>query len=389
MSLYQPEIVGNAMPPTLPEIHNVHAPFYAAETQVTLDGATFFTRAADVARDHVNYHGGQAKAERYLETLLRQSLARHNMTEGQFLAAAHVFRTGQHDPAVSDAQLRRAVAVLATSNTLRVNQMYYVSDTAVLAQSKESKVVESFDPVDIRTDDAEDSGGVSSYDVGVRVSAARFTDASRDTATGGAMDCEDGARDAAVHFCLIADPGAGLASPRSRLVTAARSVGSHYRASGVLLSVLSRNLGDSQQQGGQGQDGGGGGGAPDIGSAADRNVEVGAHMATLLIPKRVLRRNVYRALRTRGVHTARVDLGFTPQERESLPPSPLHSGQDLPVALCEGTGILHPLMLARESYEVTHEARVAAAVSAVVDQEAQVRLRTGHSSLEVVRQAFF
>lgn len=383
MSVFEPGIVGNAMPPTPgTKINYVHAPLYVQETQVALGGETFWSRTSDVARDHVDHHGGQAEAERYLEVLLRQSMARHNMSEQEFLDAAAVFgRPGRpSNNKVSDAQLRKAVAVVATAFPMRVNMMRYVSDKAVLARSKRAVVVESFDQVDTRTDDSRDSGGASSYDVGInRTKTVAKTQAAVDEATGGAMDCEDGARDAAVHFALIADPGAGLpdSALRSEVVKSARLVAGHYAGMGVLSSVLSRNLGDSQQQGPNK-------GPPGIGTAADGQVEVGAHMFTLLVPKRVLHANVHRALRAKGVSGARVDLG---EAAQGLPPSPLASGQELPIALCEGTGILHPFMLAQESYAYGHRAKVETAVAAVLEQEGQVRLRTAHSSTEIAEAA--
>lgn len=378
---------GTAIAPTLPEIENVHAPFYVQETPVPLDGATFWSRVPDVARQHVAHHGGQQEAHDYLDVLLRQSLARHNMSKERFLRTGNNFSSRR----VTDSDKLTAVAVIATMCTMRVNMMRYVADKAVLAKSKEAVVVESFDQVDMRTADATDTGGVVSRDIGGGFSfagnvwARGGSDAAgADVAVGGAMDCEDGARDAAVHFSLLSDPGAGIPddSISSSIVRAARNIAQHYRAVGFLSSVLSRNLNDAKTTAPQSDDNGQER-TPPIGSVQDQRVQVGAHMFTLLFPKRVLATSIYRGMDLKRVPRTRLDLG-DPQDPLATP-SPLSRGQELPVALCEGTGMLHPLMLPKEAYASDVNVKLAKAVSSVLEQEAQVRLRTAKTSDELVQ----
>jgi hypothetical protein len=469
--------------PTLPEIYNVHAPFYVQETEIPLDGAAYWSRTPYVAYQHIHHHGGTRQADAYLGTLLSQSLARHNMSAKRFVEAANVFEmahttriTSSVRKQISDAQLNTAVAVVATACTMRVNMMRYVADKVYLSQSKTSTVVESFDQVDLRTDRSNDTGGVHSTSLGGRTASRYFSGQTIDTnssdsdkASGGSMDCEDGGKDAAVHFVLLADSDAGLPTHkiRSDLVHAARKIARHYRAVGVLCSVLSRNLADAR--GGQSsppsqasvspkttaaaatpvwdqlwQDEEGRddtqklkpvsspfgphrqrktsvavpqttpsqatiGAEPieeelghPIGSPQDRRVEVGAHMFTLLIPQRVLQKQIQRGLASKRASDQRVDLGHmrtagaslttdqATKETENLylqmpASSPLSRGRDLPIALCEGTGILHPLMLPAEHYMPIGDLNTRAGVMthAVMDQEAQVRLRTGKTSQEL------
>lgn len=487
LSPFSPEIVGNhALTPDFEELHNVHAPLNVQESGIDLDGATFWSRVPDLAQQHVAHHGGQQEAAEYLDVLLKQSLARHNMTRKSFYAAALRFQhssinkssyrpaepDGSDGTAVSDGQVLRAVSVLATACTMRGNMMRYVADKAVLAQSKETVTVESFDQVDIRTGNQQDSGGVRSWDSNKRhtsavslanlhhlgashlqrrwkskISGSKYRDSverDRNEAVGGAGDCEDLARDAAVHFTLIADNAAGIPDSAIRnypVLAAARQIAHHYRAMGVLSSVLSRNLADAQQSrtsnaGGQSQsfvqptarcrcgsmggvasvgsfvDAASGedqegtsmtsGSTPPIGSVGDRRVQVGAHMFTLLVPKRMLQVAVARAVdharpeSGTSVGFKDIDLGMTPpssvgaadtptQNRyETVPAStPLSRGRGLPVALCEGTGILHPLMLPQEHYATAVQDKLDRATRVVMDQEAQVRMRTAKTSSEL------
>lgn len=402
---------------TLPELRRVHAPLYVQETPIPLDGCKFWLHVPDVARQHVDHHGGTQEANRYLHTLLQQSLARHNMSPQKFVEAARIFdraRRGLGTKGVSDAQIHRAVQVVATASTMRGNAMRYAADRVFLPESKEVTVVESFDQVDIRTGQATDTGGVRSYELPTTATTNVPTaskmdsdkeDDPRDTATGGAEDCEDVGRDAAVHFVLMADPDAGIpdAAVESPLLKAARSVASHYRVVGVLTSVLGRNLSDGTKSGAssgsnsdpiddEDDD------FPTIGSSEDRNVEVGAHMFALMVPQRVLETNVNRALQTKRAGEFRVDLGVldtTPSLAKVSNPhggylqvpkrSPLNRNRELPVALCEGTGILDPLMLAREHYVQGIHAKCAAALTLVLDQEAAVRLRTGKTSSQLAK----
>lgn len=394
--------------PTLPEIHNVHAPLYVQETQIPLDGSSFWARVPDVARQHVHHHGGTREANEYLEVLLKQSLARHNMSESWFTKVGAAF---QGKGRVSDTHIHRAVRVLASACTMRGNAMRYAADKAILSKSKRAVVVESFDQVDIRTGLASDTGGVLSRELhrpATLHAAKRFVnhgDEDRFMATGGSMDCEDAARDAAVHFVLIADPDAGISNAklRSPLLKAARSIAQHYRAVGVLTSVRSRNLADarggsssSEQSNTEREEDT----SPPIGSRRDREVEVGAHMFTLLVPQRVLEGNVHRALKNQGAKDIHVDLGtqsstssgpsgVTMVSRRGYPKipsgSPLLHDRELPVALCEGTGILDPLMLAREHYVQSVQGKADAAMSVVLEQEGEVRMRTGKTSDELAK----
>lgn len=393
--------------PTEREILNVHAPLYVQETEVPLDGSAFWARAPLVAREHLSYAGGATEGERYLEQLLRQAMARHDVTEPEFLQAAAAFDErlepharragppGGHDPydeEAHDAGVHRALAAVGTAMTMRGNMMKYVADKVVLAKTGREVVVESFDQADIRTANARDAGGVRSWDL-LPGGAKRAVDSKRgggeeddrSVASGGAIDCEDGGRDAAVHFAMLADPGAGIPSPRSPLVAGARAMAQHYEAVGVLCSVLSRNLADARG-GAAGSDARGGylaAGAP-IGSPEDERVEVGAHMFLLLLPKTTLRRSMVRALDA----PSRLSRTAPKVDGEPDPPlaSPLASGRELPVLLCEGTGVLHPLMRASEAYAGSQEGREAAALGDVLRQEAYVRLNTGRSSAEIAAE---
>lgn len=388
MSPFDSNVSKVVLKPTLPEIENVHAPFYVQETPVPLDGATFWSRVPDVAKQHVAHHGGHEEANQYLHVLLTQSLARHNMTKQRFLQTAKAFEGQRSSSSSSDAGKLTAVAVMATACTMRVNMMRYVADKAVLAKSKSAVVVESFDQVDLRTAYMEDTGGVVSQDVGTatttvhKISSRPVMADAANAAVGGAMDCEDGARDAAVHFSLLSDPGSGLpdAAITSSVVRAARTIGQHYRAVGFLTSVLSRNLSDATA--GPGDNGNDGTAVPPIGSFRDQQVQVGAHMFTLLIPKRVLVNSIYRAMDSKGVSRRRFDMGEPSQAPIA---SPMSRGKELPVALCEGTGLLHPLMLPKEAYATDVHVKTAKGVAAVLEQEAQLRLRTGKTSDELVQ----
>lgn len=402
------------------EILNVHAPLYVQETEVPLDGATFWSRAPIVAREHVRYAGGATEGERYLEQLLRQSMGRHDVTEAEFLwaaasfdarAAPHARAAGlpggrnEYDDEEHDASVRRALAVVGTAMTMRGNMMKYVSDKVVLAKTGREVVVESFDQADTRTANARDSGGVQSQDLlpagMVAPNPDDDDDDDRNVASGGAIDCEDAGRDAAVHFALLSDPGAGLPDEglTSPLVSGARAMAQHYRAVGALCSVLSRNLADARRTAGDGLPCDDTpspylpAGAP-IGSPEDERVEVGAHMFLLLIPDTTLRQSMARALDapSRLSRTApTVDMpppavGASAAEGLDPHPTPLLSGRDLPVLLCEGTGVLHPLMRASEAYETSQEGRERAALGDVLRQEAYVRLNTGRSSAEIAQR---
>jgi len=445
MSPFNAELVGKrAMRPTLAnEIDNVHAPLYVQETPIGLDGATFFSLTPTEAAAHITgRHEGVESTKAYYETLIRQSLKRHDMSEREFVRAGETFAGGERR--TTDHRLRIAAAAFASALTQRVNMMEYVADKVVLGNAAhEEPIVESFDQVDGRTDQVGDFGGARSRDVVVAPATSRFIGApvsgraDRRVASGGAMDCEDGAKDAAIHFSTLTDPGVlSDAHIGDRpLLVAARRIGQKYRAAAVLTSVLSRNLTDATSKGGVG----GSGRRVKIGSREDMNVKVGAHMFTVLIPEATLKRNISRAMkahqpaRTGGAlpsgqrikrgHSrrigaapslvgassnrpiARVDLGSYGESTafrsgtgaigsrvgssgraERGDKAVLKSGAALPALLCEGTGVLHPLMVPLDGYEDPKNVvgRKIAITRSILGQEAELRMRVGKGSDEVV-----
>jgi hypothetical protein len=436
MALFNPEIVGaKTLRPTLAhEIDNVHAPLYVQETPVGVRGSWFFTATPLEARAHITgRHDGVESAKDYYETLIKQSLRRHDMSRAEFLEAGRIYAGVGDSRArrkLTDHQLRIAGAVLATGLTQRVNMMSYVADKVVLGGgTHEEPVVESFDNVDDRTAMVGDFGGARSRDLGgarTKIGGEFMGRArgERRVASGGAMDCEDGAKDALVHFSTLVDPGVlpdADVSDRPLLV-AARRIGQHYRGVAILSSVLSRNLTDATASMGHGKEA-----EVTIGSRADTRVQVGAHMFAVLIPEETLRRNITSAMkayhpphqpggagrtkigapmRSRGGHAggghaggghthppAKVDLGTptpmaigAPSSAGGAKTTVLGSGDALPALLCEGTGVLHPLMVPWDGYErpADFAGRRAAVTRSLLGQEAELRMRVGQSSDDIV-----
>lgn len=484
MSPFNSKLVGKrAMQPTLPnEIDNVHAPLYVQETPIGLDGATFFSFTPTEAAAHVTgVHQGIENTKTYYETLIQQSLRRHDMSEREFVKAGEAFAGGKRR--LSDHRIRIAAAAFATTLTQRVNMMEYVADKVVLGSgTHQEPIVESFDQVDGRTAQVGDFGGARSKDlvssgpmaggryIGDRASSysssLRKRKPSRNVASGGAMDCEDGAKDAAIHFSTLTDRGV-LADAEIKdrpLLVAARRIGQKYRAVSMLTSVLSRNLSDATQKGSGNTTTGGNNERVTIGSREDMNVKVGAHMFTVLIPESTLKTNIARAMKAHqppsshsrtattgsqkqhslrpttvgsrrigapssmkkkrmqtgdtSVHPiAKVDLGSYGIGSEisiatggnkvesssssssrgmvrigsgvgesSMGKSVLKSGKALPALLCEGTGILHPLMVPWDGYEEPTDivGRKVAITRSMLSQEAELRMRVGKGSDEVV-----
>lgn len=433
--------------PTLPgETERIRAPLNM-QAPLGLEGSSYFWLAPYVAAGHIQgVHGGYENTVKYYKRLIEQSLEEHDMPRSDFMRAGRVFAgeipIGQS--ALNDRAIRKAAQVVATATTMRVVMMAYAADKVGLGGGYrggkgQEPVVESFDTVDFRTGEARDEGGVHSTDIIIAPAAGRLTprigdriadidgdtDGSRELSMGGAMDCEDGARDAFVHFATLADewvlPDAAIAG--EPLLVSARAIARRHRMVSILTSVMSRNLSDAREQAVQESEG-----APKIGSPADRNVQVGAHMVALMLPERTLRQNITRAMKMSHPPAERASLamaaaakvGRSPSVRQVrplakvdigsyLPPVPsvpkqrtAVSGDPIAVArglksiseahewplVCEGTGRLKPAQLPEEGYVHPSDSkgRMEAATISVLEQEAELRLRTGETSDELAQQ---
>ena len=412
MAPFEPTVVGQSLQATLPELKRIHAPIFVNATTRTPRGPAYFMWASYMARQQVMYHGGPEKAMAYYSTLLGYGLERHNMSQAEFIAAGARFAAassgapiaaarakfgGAVNPGgLSDARLRKAVSVLATTCVMRVNMMRYTSDRAVLAQSKQVKAVESFDAVDNRTNQTQDEGGAESLDFGLYPTTATSSGApmrfgirkhhvhsvARSIASGGSMDCEDGAFDGAKVFLNLTDAGSGLPDVSSHaLIKAAREIGYHYTAMAILCSVLSASLAEATGTANSGAsvamtD------TPDIGSLQDRKIVPGAHMWLALLSKAQLAENVGRAFAASpGIGQARkasLDLGFG-----RPPKSPMRSGAHPPPAFAEGTGIINPMMRPEEANEPSLAGKLKVAIGALRISEAHLRLSSAMTSQDV------
>ncbi len=390
----------NPFPAITHKIAQVHAIVFKNEGDpVPMPGYTYWSMIPLVAAEHVRGQDPAAarRVDDYLATLLRQSLARHDMTAAEFVAASHstVFQGGT-DSRVTPRQVRTACAALAGAAGMRgPGFVDYVRDTVPLGgRDHRLPTVESFNDIALRTDDDRDMGGVRSWlmmaaggseSARRRLPVAAVRGPVANTASGGAGDCEDSGHDGAMHFVMWRERGIVPSTEfRHPINEAARTIAQSYRAVGILSSVMHRNLADAKSK-----SSGPSPPPPLIGDPLDEQEEVGAHMFTLLISEKTLRRGVNKALLARKMSEQDVTVDFGthlqgPSANAHVSPEghPIR----LPVLLLEGTGMLDPLPLTAEYYarKGGPVARVRAATRSAMGQEAEVRLRTGITTREVL-----
>lgn len=396
MAPFETMVTGSqGLQPTMPELVRIHAPIWVNETDLAPSGSQYFAKASAIAKAEVtNLPGGTNTAKDFYTVLCKQSLARHNMSESELIACGARFAGDvDADASISDAMLIKAVAVLATTCTQTYTMMRYSSDRAVLAQSKRTVPVESFDNASNRNDQTQDQDGVKSHDLVLQPTAFVTTGAptrfgaslkkkphvARNVASGGGIDCEDGANGAAKRFLNLVDSGSGLPDVSThRLLKPLREIGKHFSAMAILCSVYSASLGEATGNSDASIDNA----MPTIKSQRDREVVPGAHMFLLINAKTVLMKNVGKALAaSAGISQARkasLDLGF-----DRPPKSPLQSGADLPSMVFETTGYINPDMTTAASRETTLKGKVKAAIGALSISEAHLRLVSAMTSEDV------
>jgi hypothetical protein len=176
-----------------------------------------------------------------------------------------------------------------------------------------------------------------------------------------ADDCEGLARLNARTFMGLRDGS----FPDDSLLQAVQSVARMYVGAGTLGSVTSRNIAEAE----------GGGGPIKVESDVDMSAEIGAHMWFSLVPKRLFLQMVGR---TSPSTRDKIQWG----DGSTIGSRPVWESE-LPVMISEGTGMLHPMPLARDAYARGKEAKIRAVNADLLDREAYARVMTDCTLLEL------
>jgi len=329
--------LGKRFEPTQPEVAHLSAPVWLTSAGV-LPGQLYWT----------NIDGMDPWPERMIGDTLSEVLKRHNMTESAFARKTNETIDGEFSD--TNAMLECSV-ILGETVVAPASTIHYLGDIRIIPI------------VHKEGEDMTITGNVQRLSGVRRQSVENFSKDGPDQLSL-SDDCEGSANFEGEMFRSIRDQK--MTQPATK---ALQRLARMYAGAGNLVTVTSANVtqDDKKRKAGQGTTG-------KIGDETDRATKPGAHENLQLIPKRIVYEQTIRA---------------SPSERDSLRWSdgtlmkniPKHQ-RELPVLMCEGTGLLHPLFLADEAYHASDDRKMKAVEQQEYRYEAFTRLVSGQTTAE-------